>query len=72
MKKDLTISLSHIVWVIGVIFMAGIAYSNITYLDHEITILEQRLEKKIKVINSCEDRIVELEIQLAKLQSCND
>ena len=70
MKKDFTLSLSHIVWVIGIIFMAGIAYSNITHLEHEITVLEQRLEKKIKVINSCEDRIVELEKSIAKLQGC--
>lgn len=71
MKKDLNVSLSHIVWAIGVIFMAGAAYSNITHLEHEILILEKRLEKKIKVINSCEDRIVELEKDIAKLQGCS-
>ncbi len=49
MAKDFNISLSHIVWVIGVIFMAGAAYSNITHLEHEIVILEKRLEKKLKL-----------------------
>jgi len=48
----------------------GIAYSQIGQLGEDILVLEQRLEKKIKVINENEDRIVELEKELAKMNSC--
>ena len=56
---------------IGIIFTMGIAYSQIGQLDEDIKVLEQRLEKKIKVINENEDRIVEIEKELAKLKSCD-
>ena len=49
----------------------GIAYSQIAQLDEDILVLEKRLEKKIKVINECEDRIVELEKELARIESCS-
>jgi len=55
---------------IGIIFTMGIAYSQIGQLGEDILVLEQRLEKKIKVINENEDRIVELEKELAKMNSC--
>lgn len=48
----------------------GIAYSQIAQLDEDIIVLDKRLEKKIKVINECEDRIVELEKELARIESC--
>ena len=48
----------------------GIAYSQIGQLDEDIKVLDQRLEKKIKVINESEDRIVELEKEIAKIKSC--
>ena len=70
MQKDFTISVGNIIWIIGIIFTMGIAYSQIGQLDEDIKVLEQRLEKKIKVINENEDRIVELEKELAKLKSC--
>ena len=70
MQKDFTISIGNIIWIIGIIFTMGIAYSKIGQLDEDIKVLEQRLEKKIKVINENEDRIVELEKELAKLKSC--
>ena len=70
MQKDFTISIGNIIWIIGVIFTMGIAYSQIGHLDEDIKVLEQRLEKKIKIINENEDRIVELEKELAKLKSC--
>jgi uncharacterized protein YybS (DUF2232 family) len=70
MQKDFTISIGNIIWIIGIIFTMGIAYSQIGQLDEDIKILEQRLEKKIKIINENEDRIVELEKELAKLKSC--
>ena len=70
MQKDFTISIGNIIWIIGIIFTMCIAYSQIGQLDEDIKVLEQRLEKKIKVINENEDRIVELEKELAKLKSC--
>ena len=68
--KDFTLNLGNIIWIIGIIFTMGIAYSQIGQLDEDIKVLEQRLEKKIKVINENEDRIVELEKEIAKLKSC--
>ena len=68
--KDFTLNLGNIIWIIGIIFTMGIAYSQIGPLDEAIKVLEQRLETKNKVINENEDRIVELEKELAKLKSC--
>ena len=71
MMKDLTLSIGNIIWIVGIIFTMGIAYSQIAQLGEDISVLEQRLEKKIKVINECEDRIVELEKKLISVQGCN-
>ena len=70
-QKDLTLSVGNIIWVCGLIFSMGIAYSQIAQLDEDIIVLEKRLEKKIKVINECEDRIVELEKELARTNCKN-
>lgn len=70
MMKDLTLSIGNIIWIVGIIFTMGIAYSQIAQLGEDIQVLEQRLEKKIKVINECEDRIVELEKEQISLQNC--
>ena len=70
-QKDFTISIGNIIWIIGIIFTMGIAYSQIGQLDEAIQVLEQRLEKKIKIINECEDRIIELEKELART-NCKD
>tara|TARA_R100001440_G_scaffold50844_1_gene70818 strand:- start:325 stop:543 length:219 start_codon:yes stop_codon:yes gene_type:complete len=69
-QKDLTLSVGNIIWIVGIIFTMGIAYSQIAQLDEDILVLEKRLEKKIKVLNECEDRIVELEKELARYKSC--
>ena len=69
-QKDLTINIGNIIWIIGIILTMGIAYSQIGQLGEDIKVLEQRLEKKIKVINECEDRIVELEKDLATFKNC--
>tara|TARA_R100000900_G_C3341035_1_gene165192 strand:- start:324 stop:539 length:216 start_codon:yes stop_codon:yes gene_type:complete len=71
MQKDFTVSIGNIIWIIGIIFTMGIAYSQIGQLDEDIKVLEQRLEKKIKVINENADRIVELEKELARLKACD-
>ncbi len=69
-QKDFTLSIGNIIWVIGIIFTMGIAYSQIGQLGEDIVVLEKRLEKKIKVINECEDKINDLEIEIAKINSC--
>ena len=70
MQKDFTIYIGNIIWVIGIIFTMGIAYSQIGQLGEDIDVLEKRLEKKIKIINECEDRIVDLEKDLATFKGC--
>jgi len=69
--KDFTINLGNIIWIIGIIFTMGMAYSQIAQLGEDIIILDRRLEKKIKIISENEDRIVELEKEIAKLEGCN-
>ena len=69
-EKDLKLSVGNIIWIIGIIFTMGIAYSQIAQLDEDIIVLEKRLEKKIKIINECEDRIIELEKELARMGNC--
>ena len=68
--KDFKINIGNIIWIIGTIFTMGMAYSQIAQLGEDIEILDRRLEKKIKIINENEDRIVELEKELAKLEGC--
>ena len=69
-QKDLTLSVGNIIWIIGIIFTMGIAYSQIAQLGEDIEVLDRRLEKKIKIINECEDKIVELEKELVTIKSC--
>jgi len=67
MQKDFTISIGNIIWIIGIIFTMGIAYSQIGQLDEDVKVLEPRLEKKIKVINQLDEKINKLELETAKL-----
>ncbi len=69
-SKNLEISIGNIIWIIGIIFTMGIAYSQIGQLDEDIVVLEQRLEKKIKIINKLDEKINKLELEIAKLNSC--
>ena len=66
--KDLTLNIGNIIWIIGIIFTMGIAYSQIEQLSDDMIVLESRLEKKIKMINESEDKIVELEKEIIRLQ----
>ncbi len=50
----------------------GVAYSQIAQLEEDLQVLENRLEKKIKILNENEDRIVELEKELATIKNCNN
>ena len=66
--KDLTLNIGNIIWIIGIIFTMGIAYSQIAQLSDDMVVIENRLEKMIKLINECEDKIVDLEKELIRLQ----
>jgi len=68
--KNLEVNVGNIIWIIGVIFTMGVAYSQIGQLEEDINVLEQRLEKKIKIINENDDRINELEKEIAAMKSC--
>ena len=68
--KDFTLNIGNIIWIIGIIFTMGIAYSQINQLGEDLKVLEARLEKKIKLINECEYRIVEIEKGLIGVQKC--
>lgn len=69
-SKSLEVNVGNIIWIIGVIFTMGVAYSQIGQLEEDINVLEQRLEKKIKIINENDDRINELEKEIAAMKSC--
>lgn len=66
--KDFTLNLGNIIWIIGIIFTMGIAYSQIAQLSDDMIVLETRLEKKIKMINDSEDKIVALEKDIIRLE----
>ena len=70
-QKDYTLSIGNIIWVVGIIFSMGMAYSQIGQIDENIKVLEQRLDKKIKLLNECEDRIIELEKEINTIKNCN-
>lgn len=69
-KKEITIS--NLIWILGLIFSLGVAYSSINQLEEDIKVLDSRLDKKIKIINENEDRIVDLEKELATIKSCQN
>ena len=72
MQKDFTLIIGNIIWIIGIIFTMGTAYSQIAQIEEDIEVLDRRLEKKIKLVNECEDRIVELEKDLATFKNCKN
>ena len=71
LSKDLSINVGNIIWIIGVIFMAGAAFSNISQHEEHISTLEARLEKKIKIIQANQNKINKLELEIAKLKACD-
>jgi hypothetical protein len=50
-----------LVWIISAIFVAGGLFAEFQYLQTEIEVLNQRLGKKIEVINSLDSRVEKLE-----------
>jgi len=71
-SKNLEVNVGNIIWIVGVIFTMGVAYSQIGQLEEDINVLEQRLEKKIKIINENDDKINELEKELAAMKACEN
>ena len=71
-QKDLTLNVGNIIWIVGIIFTMGVAYSQIAQLEEDLIVLNNRLEKKIKILNESQKRIVELEIEIAKINSCKN
>ena len=55
---------SIVVGLLAAIFTAGSIFAEFTALKAELTTVHERLDKKIKVINDLEDRIVEIEKEL--------
>tara|TARA_R110001592_G_scaffold42649_2_gene138452 strand:+ start:339 stop:602 length:264 start_codon:yes stop_codon:yes gene_type:complete len=53
-----------ILWFVIAVFTAGGVFSEFTSVKTELTIVHDRLDKKVKVINELEDRLTEIEKQL--------
>lgn len=51
-------------WFVIAVFTAGGVFSEFTSLKTELTIVHERLDKKVKVINELEDRLIDIEKQL--------
>ena len=51
----------NLIHILTLIFLAGMAYAEFKIMQMEIDTIEERLDKKIKIINNLEDRIIELE-----------
>lgn len=50
-----------ITYIGGILFACGVIYGTFSTMQKEIAIINQRLDKKIKIINAQEKRIIELE-----------
>jgi hypothetical protein len=58
-KNNLSIVITFLV----AVFTAGGVFAEFTALKNEISTVHERLDKKIKVINSLEDRILSIELE---------
>ena len=63
-NKFLSNNWSMIVGLLAAIFTAGTLFSEFTALKTELQTIHERLDKKIKVINELEDRIIDIEKEL--------
>lgn len=63
-NKFLSNNWSIIVGLLAAIFTAGTLFSEFTALKNELQTVHERLDKKIKVINELEDRLVDIEKEL--------
>lgn len=53
-----------ILWFVIAIFTAGGVFSEFTSVKTELTMVHNRLDNKVKVINELEDRLIDIEKQL--------
>jgi len=60
LKNNLSLVLSFLV----AVFTAGGIFAEFTAIKNELTMVHERLDKKIIVINKLEDRILKIEKQL--------
>lgn len=63
-NKFLSNNWSIVVVLLGAIFTAGTIFAEFTALKTELSTVHERLDKKIKVINQLEDRIIDIEKEL--------
>ena len=63
-NKFLANNWSIVVGILAAIFTAGTIFAEFTALKAELTTVHDRLDKKIKVINELEDRIIDIEKEL--------
>ena len=63
-NKFLSNNWSIVVGLLAAIFTAGTLFSEFAALKTELSTVHERLDKKIKVINELEDRIVDIEKEL--------
>ena len=63
-NKFLANNWSVVFGLLAFIFTAGTIFAQFTALQAELTTVHERLDKKIKVINELEDRIVDIEKEL--------
>ena len=63
-NKFLANNWSIVVGLLAAIFTAGSIFAEFTALKQELKTVHERLDKKIKVINELEDRIVDIEKEL--------
>ena len=52
---------SIVIWFVVAVFTAGGVFAEFSSLKNEVNTLNERLDKKIKVIGELEDRILSLE-----------
>ena len=53
-----------ILWFVIAVFTAGGVFSEFTSVKSELPMVHDRLDKKVKVINELEDRLIDIEKQL--------
>ncbi len=53
-----------ILWFVIAVFTAGGVFSEFTSVKTELTMVHDRLDNKVKVINELEDRLIDIEKQL--------
>jgi hypothetical protein len=63
-NKFLANNWSIVVGLLAAIFTAGTIFAQFTALQAELTTVHERLDKKIRVINELEDRIIDIEKEL--------